>query len=204
MATVSVNPVEVLSPSQLEIYKLLLKGFSPAEISKKLESPLGIINAQITRIKSKGVSFTKEDGPTSPLNVDPKKVLETPIENPIKGGASSNDQVANTISGSTAVDAEELRKIADKVAGNASRDVQPMVLMGCAIQFTKLCGGRMSAHFVIEEVYAALKAFVGNEVPEADSSEPPLARTSEDKLRYLEEQNQNLKRELDDLKKKVG
>lgn len=70
-----------------------------------------------------------------------------------------------------AMSADELRALADKVAGKAAREVHPMILMGVTIQYVKMCGGRMIAHQVIEDVYSALKMFVGTSIPDDGSQE---------------------------------
>jgi hypothetical protein len=208
-----------LSESQQEIYDLLLKGKTPEQVARETGKELGIVNAQITRIKNKGIPVPG-DGTTntpvgsrtfaggvkvndgnpfegSPLSVSGKDLQPELSTRPVPTGGSSNTQIANELSGQ-AISSDELAKLAAKVGGLVVKDVHPMILLGIAIQFVKLCGGRMTAHQVIEDVYSALRAFVTDGKPTSgDNFETkPLPQTDQDRIKFLEEQVEGLRSEL--------
>jgi hypothetical protein len=217
--------LESLSPPQREIYDLLLAGKSPAEVGRKLGKDAQIVNAQITRIKNKGIpvpgdgttntpvvpadQFTGGAGgqfvggsqsePAHPMTLNPGTDLNPGLSTtrPTPTGASSNDQIARELTGK-AVSADELAALARKVGGNAIKDIHPMLLMGIVIQFVRTCGGRMSAHQVIEDVYSALRGFAndGKPVPGDDGEAKPLPQTDQDRIKFLEEQVEGLREEL--------
>lgn len=186
-----------LSESQQQVYDLLAKGYSPEKIADTLNSTLGVINAQITRIKTKGGSI-----PSSPMNVNLEETFapQPQVQKPQSTGASSNDEIANMLNTSgKAISAEELRELAAKAGGHVARDIHPMVLLGVTIQFVKLCGGRIIAHQVIEEVYAALAAMFGK--PDTTAQEPPHPPQGEqERIKYLEERVQAMANELQKLR----
>ncbi len=205
--------LEVLSPSQREVYDLLAQGKTPTQIVNSLDSTLGVINAQITRIRNKGLTLPGEEGekplPTlvNPAHVEPQKVFAAPQERPLASGPSSNDQIASQLQNAgTALTPDQLSQLASKVGGSFAKDIHPMVLMGVTIQFVKLCGGRMTAHQVIEDVYSALRGFAGDgkPVPGDDGETKPLPQTEGERLKLLEEQNAELRKRLEQQKSSQG
>lgn len=181
-----------LSQSQQEIYDLLQKGLTPGEIASTLRKDEGIVNAQITRMRTKGV--------LPPLDI---KIQEAPRQpSPASTGPTSNDGVAKVISAAGPANYElpkELREIAD-MHGEVL-DVHPMIMLGVAIQFVRLCGGRMHAHQVIEDVYGALRSMVGDApdnkehvtmpFPTVESERQQLATA--ERIKILEEQILSIK-----------
>lgn len=140
-----------ISPAQQEILNLVNSGKSPEQISKKLDKDLGIVNAQITRLRTKGVLPM----PNS------KKASEVFQQRPASTGPTSNEAVAREIdkAGPAKYEIpEEAKRVAEK--HGEALDIHPMVLLGTTIQFVKLCGGRLHAHQVIEDVYGALRVMV--------------------------------------------
>jgi len=154
----------VLSPSQRTIYTMLVEGKSHASINRALGLRPGILNAQITRIR-KYMPIPGDDDygrQANPAHVSPsdlKPVGDT--SRPVGTGASSNEQIVRELSGQ-ALTADQLVELSKKVGGNVARDIHPMILLGITIQFVRMCGGRMIAHQVIEDVYDALKSFVND------------------------------------------
>ncbi|MHA1290928.1 MAG: hypothetical protein ACTSPB_26385, partial [Candidatus Thorarchaeota archaeon] len=55
-----------------------------------------------------------------------------------------------------------------KQFGGEIKDIHPMVLLGCTIQYVRLVGGRLAAHKIIEEVHSALQAMVNDGSPRMD------------------------------------
>ncbi len=195
--------LEVLTPSQRTIYDGLAAGKTPAEIADQMQSSEAIVRANMTRIVTKGVGLPQPGvAPPKPApdTVPVGQVLTPP--RPIAQGGSENDRIAATIQDSApALKAEELRAIADKVAGQTGRDVQPMILMGVTMQYVRLCGGRFSAHQVIEDVYGALRSFVTDRpLTEDDGGEAlPLPSSDKERLEFLEKTNRELLKRIAEL-----
>ncbi len=193
-----------LSESQRRIYGMLVAGKTPKRISTQLDTTLGVVNAQITRMRTKGIVLPGagyEAGPATIASA-PTEVLAPPSGRPPATGSSSNEQIAEALQNQgKAIDADELRRLADRVAGDSARDIHPMILMGTAIQFMKLCGGRMSAHQVLEDVYGAMRMMVGGAMPE-DGTAEPLPQTATERLQFLEEQNKVLRQRITELERR--
>jgi hypothetical protein len=199
--------LDQLTEIQRSIYDLTAQGLQPAEIAGRIGSTEALVKANITRIRGKGVTMPKpgEQPLQPPPNTVPvTNVLSQPPSKPAATGGSENDRIAAMVNqAGGAIDAKELAALADKVAGRAVRDIHPMILMGITIQFVKLCGGRMIAHQVIEDVYGALRSFVGNVQPDEGGEALPLPQTDKERLAFLEEQNKALLDEIRDLQAKV-
>lgn len=194
------NSLDSLSPSQRQVYDLLQQGQTSDRIAATMGTTLGVIEAQKTRIRNKGITVPGEAAPVSPATHVPIGHLPKvePLDPPTRSGGSDNDRIAAQLRGK-ALDADELAKLADKVAGSTARDIHPMILLGIAIQFVKLCGGRMTAHQVIEDVYGALRAMVGDTSPDAGGQTQPLPATEKERLAFLEEQNAMLREQNEKL-----
>lgn len=185
-----------LTEAQRSIYEGLASGATVERIAQKLGTTPALVNANITRIKNKGFELPKPGSPKLSVpvtHVETKDLLGSPPEKPVASGGSENDRIAAQLNVSgKAISADELRALADKVAGPSAREVQPFVLMGLTIQYVKLCGGRMTAHQVIEDVYGALRAFAGEtggSVPEDVGGETkPLPSNEKERVTFLEEQ----------------
>jgi hypothetical protein len=87
---------------------------------------------------------------------------------PAATGPSSNQQVVREAeqAGPANYDIEGALKAAMPEMHDLVRQVHPMIMFGITIQFMKTCGGRIQAHQVIEDVYAALRLFVGDPSPD--------------------------------------
>jgi hypothetical protein len=79
-----------------------------------------------------------------------------------------------------------------------------MILLGVAIQFTKLAGGRMHAHQLIEDVYEALRAMVGDGEPPVSGETSPWPKDLETENATLKNQMVLLQQELADLRRAFG
>jgi len=184
-----------LSPAQKEIYDLVQAGGTPETIARKLGKELWIVNAQITRMRTKGVL-----PPRRPLQASPTHERATST------GPTSNEAVAMQLNKAGTAQYEippELKSIAEK--HGEVLDVHPMILLGVTIQFVKLCGGRMHAHQVIEDVYGALRTLVSDATPDKPGVTMPYCyvfSTTESesqkseanaRIKALEEQLANLK-----------
>lgn len=196
--------LSTLSEQQRQIYDLLAEGKTPAQIATALHSTEGLIKANMTRIVNRGIDLPAPGAAKSPMpatHVPVDQVLTPPAGPPPATGGSQNDVIAQMIStAGKALSADELRTLADKVAGSAVREVHPMILLGVTIQYVKLCGGRMVAHQVIEDVYSALRMFVGTSLPDDGGETVKLPETDKERLAFLEEQvakQQDLIRQLE-------
>lgn len=163
---------------------------SIAEIARRTGTDAGVVHAQITRILSRGqwhenMRTIKDIRLGSKANLpggnfdsasvpSPSVKPNTPVaDGPVvwdnvntqapSHGGRSNDTIADEISaGGPAMSYEDLAKqLASKMPpGSLKKDVEPMILLGVAIQFMKLTGGRIAAHQLIEDVYHALQVVV--------------------------------------------
>lgn len=203
------STLDKLSDPQRQIYDLTVEGNTPEQIAKKSGIMLGVVMAQLTRIRNKGIPLpgdanykegTIVDSATPATHINPAEAMAKVPTRPIGTGPSSNEAIANELrSGGTALSSEELKQLAENVAGKLDRDIHPMALLGCTIQFVKLCGGRMSAHQVIEDAYSALRAICnGSSTPQPgeNAETKPMTMTVEERLKLLEEQNKNLREQL--------
>lgn len=200
-----------LTESQRSIYDGLANGATVERIAQTLGTTPALVNANITRIKNKGFELPKPGSPRLSVpatHVETKDLLGPTPEKPVASGGSENDRIAAQLNVSgKAISADELRALADKVAGPSAREVQPFVLMGLTIQYIKLCGGRMTAHQVIEDVYGALRAAVvenGGSVPEDKGGETvPLPANETERVTFLEEQVKAQDSKISDLEAKL-
>lgn len=201
--------LNTLSEAQRKVYDLLAQGRNSEQIARELDTTLGVVEAQKTRIRTKGIPLPGE-GPR-PADTPPPAthvpVGHLPPVEPLprlqSTGGSDNDRIAAQLTGK-ALNADELAKLAEKVAGTTAKDIHPMVLLGCTIQYVKLCGGRMTAHQVIEDVYGALRAFAGNTGPDAGGQTEPMPQSEREQLAFLREQNEILRSENTNLKRQTG
>jgi hypothetical protein len=195
-----------LSEAQRQVYDSLVQGRTPEQAATALGTTLGVVNAQMTRIRNKGISLpgdpnyrpsTETIRPEVPsTHIDPAQVLTPPPggQAPAKAGPTSNEQVAAALQGQ-ALSADQLAQLAARVGGSAARDIHPMILLGVTIQYVKLCGGRLTAHQVIEDVYSALRGFTtgsSTPAPGEDGGTQPLPQSDKERLVFLDEQNQAL------------
>ena len=180
-----------ISPPQQNIIDLVQQGVTTVSaLATKLGKSEGIINAQITRIQNSGnehlVSTVQKTTHTSgrPSNTE-----------------SSNEQILQG-----AVDAgDAVYTIPDELIDAArqysqDRDVHPMVLLGVTIQFVKLVGGRLASHQLIEQVYEALRVMVSDGSPKVGEENWSAPWP----LNAVESENVDLKKQVADLKGKLG
>jgi DNA-binding CsgD family transcriptional regulator len=219
--------LDLLSPPQRQVYDLLAQGKTVDAIVKKLDTTLGVVNAQITRIRNKGIPLPGE-GTTTPLvdpeqpgfpgfpalsqptvspardpaAVDPAKIYAAPQSPPPAAtGASSNAQVINALEGTgqAVLSDKVIQKIADKVGPTLAKDLHPLAVLGVTMQYVRFCGGRMTAHQIIEDVYAALQLFTGKPAKGDSGKTEPMPQTDRDQLEFLREQNEQLRKRITDL-----
>jgi hypothetical protein len=209
--------LESLTEVQRHVYNLVTQQEPEERIARTLDTTLGVVKAQITRIRNKGILLPGDPGyngpiaPTAPLpnHINPERVYKAPVERPQATGGSNNDQIADALRGNgQALNSDQLAELAAKVGGNFARDIHPMVLMGVTMQFVKLCGGRMTAHQVIEDVYSALRTFCvdsGMNVPADKGGETqPMPQTDHERLALQEEQIKSLRETVASLKARLG
>lgn len=153
--------VDSLSEDQKTIYSHLVKGRSIKEIAEVLGRPESIIAAQKTRILNKGIDLPETVSDRQSVPPPQKPQVHS---RPRATGPSSNEEVLRQAqeAGQAEYDVEKIIEEVRKQSGDNInvRDVHPMVMLGVAIQFMKLAGGRMHAHQLIEDVYGALQMLV--------------------------------------------
>lgn len=189
-----------LSAPQQEIVSLVEQGVTTVtEIAGRLGKSEGIVRAQLTRIKTAGEGHRiarvqdSHSVPTSSPQTTGK---------PRSSGASSNQGVIQD-----AQDAGQAEyRIPDHLAQQfqsqfgGKTDIHPMVLLGVTVQYVKLCGGRLSAHQMIEQVYEALRAMVSDGSPKVGEEQWSAPWP----LDSVEAENEELKRRIADLEKQLG
>ncbi len=192
-----------LSDTQNQIFESLKQGKTPETIARELNTSESLVRANMTRIETKGVKL-----PSGATSKAPAKspLLAEDVARPAAGGLSENDRIANELRGAgQALTADQVAALADQIAGKQTTDINPMLVMGCTIQFVRFVGGRMVAHQVIEDVYGALRAMCGGTLPEDKGGETvPLPQTDRERLEFLEKSNQELLAEIAKLKTERG
>lgn len=178
------------SPPQQEIVNLVQQGVTtvPA-LATRLGKSESIIKSQITRIQNAGIGHL----------VSAVRTTDSQSNQPTNTG-SSNKQILQE-----AVDAGEANytipdELVDSVRQYAQdRDVHPMVLLGVTIQYTKLVGGRLAAHQLIEQVYEALRVMVSDGSPKVGKEDWSAPWP----LNAVEAENVDLKQQLADLQRRL-
>lgn len=138
-----------MTESQQKVLDLLNRGLSVEQIAKKLGREVRVINAQITRMKSTGAIKASKPEPKPPQE-------HTKTDPPFTDLQSVQD-LLNKSGRAKYVIPDELKNAMNEQG--ELLDVNPMILLGVTIQFVKMCGGRIHAHQVIEDVFSALKSF---------------------------------------------
>lgn len=157
----------MLSELQTRIVTMVKDGDTNiASLAEKIGCSKRVIKAQLTRI-------TKSD-PKAISKANQKALTESSIpqiSDRFKSDVSVDNasDIYNTIA--EAQRKETITKLVGEVAAqfqntyqtnNIKVDTHPLVLMGVTIEFVKLCGGRIMAHQLIEDVHAAISTMVGN------------------------------------------
>jgi hypothetical protein len=196
-----VNDLSRLSSDQREIYEKLEQGMSPVSIANSMDRPLGIINAQITRMRTKGIQLPRESAAArSALTHHPEDL--TRREKPLASNLTSNEDIAAELKGKALSQDELLKELASKIGGVAANDAHPMIVLGCTIQFMKMCGGRMHAHQVIEDVYAAMKALAQGSDKPLPGESGSTAIPGSDREELMERQIVELRQKLEKLEQR--
>jgi len=153
-----------LSPAQRSIWDLATSGKSRDSIKQELGLSDGILNAQVTRIKNKGLDIVFAGNP--PANQPPNPPVGKPPGFPKDGVTDDRNDIRDVLdkldgTGQAVYNIEATIKQAQeqgRVHGPMA-DLHPMAMFGITIQFMRLAGGRMHAHQVIEDIYGALRTF---------------------------------------------
>lgn len=206
------NTLDLLSPDQRQVYDLLAQGKSVDAVASQLGKPPGIVLAQITRMKTKGIDVPITAGQGAPEGRGQGRDPIPETVKPLPTGASSNEAVLEQArkAGTAEYDLEKLIAQAKTQGAFATaRDIHPMILLGTTLQYMKLCGGRFAAHQLIEDVYCSLRTLVGegqmtqDQLDQATKAWPPsaeVAKKADSKLDALLATLQNVQKELTDLK----
>lgn len=180
------NPdLNVLSPAQRDVYEAVeQQGLNPVQAAERLGSTVGVVQAQLTRIRNKGIPIRgvgadeRRPEPQSPQEVVKEAAAAGVAEYPVD---------------------ESLQRAAERAAQGT--DVHPMVLLGVTIQFVKLVGGRMTAHQLIEDVYEALRTFVADGTVPEEGATSPWPKDLETENAQLKAQMTAMQQELSDLRR---
>lgn len=168
--------IELLSEPQREMYDLFQSGLTPEQVGQKLGKDMGTVRAQITRIKNKGVKIPEFAQPMTSGLPSADDAMHRPLSEPPRDRRSEFDIINEAEQAGPAkytVD-EAVGMLKEKFNPSATpNDTHPMALLGVTIQFMKLAGGRLAAHQLIEDVYAALKAITNDQhvVPEPEGEQ---------------------------------
>lgn len=147
---------KALTSAQGLIYACLEQKVNDDEIKRRLGISDGVLKAQKTRILNAGWNWNSPAAQktTGELNNIFKNASEARHRMHSHDEKSFPDEAAKVqcvLEGAGAANF----KLTD-----VGSDVHPMVLLGVTIQFVKLCGGRINAHQVIEDVYGALNSMM--------------------------------------------
>lgn len=154
-----------LTQDQQQVYALLQEGKDIDTIAAALNKKnKAVVAAQITRIKNKGFDIRPktQSGTKHPPRDHVPTTPEGVVEEAAKSGKAEYD-----------VDSI-IARLREQCPNLDERDVHPMILLGTTIQFMRLCGGRMHAHQMIEDVYSAFRLLTGD----MEFDEPKIAPPS--------------------------
>ncbi len=137
-----------LSPQQQSILDMYKAGNDDAKIIKKLGVTPGVLQAQKTRLRGKGYDINGK--------------IDSTVDSYRDKTTSSNSRIVHEAAetGPARYDVDQLVREM-KASQNpkvSDNEVNPMIFLGVTIQYMKLCGGRMQAHQMIEDVYGAMQA----------------------------------------------
>jgi hypothetical protein len=167
--------VEQLNENQRAIYQYVhVERHTVEQAAQHFGSTPGLIQAQVTRCRTKGVTM---DVPGETQPAAKTRHSGRPAES--SSTRTSNERVLDTAqqAGTPEYSIEKIVEEAQSQPGfhDMMNEVHPMILMGCAIQFMKLCGGRFHAHQAIEDVYSAVRLQVGErEIPGVTQETKPF------------------------------
>jgi|2_EtaG_2_1085320.scaffolds.fasta_scaffold00326_23 hypothetical protein len=153
------NNLSALSAAQLQVYNAIQAGTPKNQIIRELGLTEGTFAAQCTRIRTKGIQLPEFPGAKPPSSTSPAPVASGHSPQPAATGEKVLDDAFQA--GEPVFDVEGAIREAQK-RGDIHGDMaamHPMAVMGVAICFMRMCGGRFHAHQVLEDVYGAIRAF---------------------------------------------
>ena len=187
--------LELLNENQREIWQYIHnERHTVKEAASHFNKPESIIQAQITRCRSKGL-IIDVPGETkisnNVFNAPPGGVRLSHHESGRPSGSpTSNEEVLKETlaAGPAKYDVESMIQEAQEQGafGDEERNVHPMILMGVTIQFMKLAGGRLHAHQLIEDVYGAIRLQVGETRAESAIESKPFDTSDNSPLAMME------------------
>ena len=169
-----------LSAAQQAVYDAVKEGLPPSTICEKLGITIGILSAQVTRIRNKGIPIQLPDESRG------IETAEDVIKDVEKFGPPNFDVEA------------AIKKATDGVH-DMVLDVHPMVLFGITVQYMKMCGGRMHAHQMIEDIYQCLQIFVGDTSNDGGETKDLLNTVSEGDLTLIADKLDSLTKEVKEI-----
>lgn len=161
----------MLSEKQAQIVELARQGLDLKGIAKNMRTEAHLVSANITRATNNGDwpkdlkvaghhtapavagASTSSAGDTRP-EMSPAEGYRPKIST---APDLSRDQILRLQS-----QIEQTGQVPTELLDAINRGgetVNPLLIMGCTIQFVRLCGGRIAAHQVIEDIYDAMRAF---------------------------------------------
>ncbi len=145
-----------LSGQQKRVHDLLAKGLSVGQIASRLHTNKGVVNAQITRMRNKGVTVP-------PAGVDVGKKAEEVLSEQVLTAFEQAGKIAPnvTIDKSTLPNLEHRLRAQPGAEHYLALGIHPFLQFDLVIKFVKLFGGRKAAHQAIEDVFGALREFIG-------------------------------------------
>jgi len=161
-----------LSDQQRLILNLLTEGTSIDKIASGLRVDTGIIKAQITRMRNKGVTIPDaKENASKESTVRVEKVLSEQV-------LAAFEQARNIVA-NVAIDESTLPDLENRLRGQPGAEhylamgFHPFLQFDVVIKFVKLFGGRVAAHQAIEDVFGALRGFIGVKADEDVKYELP-------------------------------
>jgi len=177
--------ISVLSDAQKPIYEMAQRGCTITEIAVELNFTESVVTAQITRIR-------KKTDLTHPAYAIAGIAGQKPVQMDMDRTFVSNPH-----------DKTPLKPLKDSIAERAVErsNVHPMVLLSIGTQLVKLCGSRIHAHQLVEDIYKALRIAACDSSPPTEGAILPWLRDLEAENAELKDSMIVLKQELADLQK---
>lgn len=182
-----------LNENQREIYQYVhTEKHSIAEAARHFNKPEGIIQAQLTRIRNKGVLLEQNiDRLKKTIANEGIAAANQPSSRPASSMPTSNDAVLRETERDPAVyDVDAAIETAQSQTNPNDDhlvDVKPIIMIGCAIQFMKFAGGRFAAHQLLEDAYEAIRLQVGDMPTQSTSEVEPWSGEGQSPLDMMKD-----------------
>ena len=161
-----------LSGSQERVLELANKGLTVAQIASRLHTTKGVVAAQMTRIRNKGVKI-----PGASLSNVFTEADASKADDALVGQVNSALAQAAKIGEKAVINKADLPDLEHRLRSAPGAEhymklgIHPFLLFDVVVKFTKMLGGREAAHQAIEDVFESIRGFLGVKDPNREDRE---------------------------------